>query len=191
MTGRTHDLAAFTSLSWAFITLPPESMTLATLVTCLGANFIGALYPDLDNASADLWKKVRGGHWLGKLIAPLLGGHRMITHSLVGLVVTGWLLSKLLMIVGGVLLVDMSLVWWAFMIGYVSHVFTDSLTKEGVPLFFPLPWDVGVPPIKALRVTTGARMEKFVVYPGLLLLTGYLYYQNYPQVLAFLQHQLH
>lgn len=183
-------MAAFTSLSWVFITVPPESVSLATLVTCLGANFMGALYPDLDNASADLWKKVRGGHWLGKLIAPLLGGHRMITHSLVGLVVTGWLVSKLLVIVGAVLLVDMKLVWWAFMIGYVSHLFTDSLTREGIPLLFPLPWSVGVPPIKSLRISTGGRMEKLVVYPGLLLVTGYLYYQHCPEVLSFLQHKL-
>lgn len=191
MTGRTHDLAAFSAASFVFVNYPPESISLATLVTSGFAVFLGGLFPDLDNASADFWEKIPGGSLIGKLIAPLLGGHRMISHSLIGVFLTGFLLDKLLFAISGVLLVDMTIVFWAFMVGYISHLAGDSLTKEGIPLFFPLPFNIGFPPLRLLRIETGGRMEKYLIYPGLMLATGYLYMQNYRTVINFLQNNLH
>jgi len=191
MTGRTHDLAAFTTLSFAFVYFPTPDISLFTLITALGANFIGGLFPDLDNASSNLWKKVRGGSILSRLISPLLGGHRMISHSLVGLMLTGFLLTHLLTALSKVLLVDMHVIWWSFMLGVVSHLATDALTKDGIPLLFPLPFQIGFPPFKFLRLQTGGRIEKSLVYPGLILTCGYLYFKNYSYVLDFLQNHLY
>lgn len=187
MTGRTHDLAAFTALNGAFIFLPLQSMSLATLVVALGANFIGGLAPDLDQSTSSLWKKFRGGNILGPLLSPLLGGHRLISHSLIGLLLAGFLLSKFLGMINQVLLVDMSIVWWAFMIGLTSHLVSDALTKEGIPLLFPLPISVGFPPIKAARITTGKLVEKSLVYPGLMLLNGYWFFNYSAKYLDFLK----
>jgi membrane-bound metal-dependent hydrolase YbcI (DUF457 family) len=182
MTGRTHDLFAMTGLVIALVYLPVPPMTLATAITTFGANFLGGLFPDLDNASADFWEKIRGGELIGKIIPPLLGGHRYITHSLLGMALVGWLLQKLLGVLGQIVLVDMTLVWWGFMMGMGSHLLADSMTKDGVMWFFPIPWRIGIPPVKALRIKTGGRLEKAMIFPGLVVINGYLLYQHYPRL---------
>jgi inner membrane protein len=182
MTGRTHDLFAMTGLTIVLIYVPVPAMTLATAMAGFGANFLGGLFPDLDNASAEIWDKMRGGRIVGKIMPPLLGGHRYITHSLAGMALTGWLLQKLLVVLGQIVLVDMNLVWWGFMIGMGSHLVADSLTREGVMWFFPIPWRIGFPPFKFLRIKTGGSLEKALIFPGLLVINGYLIYQHYPRL---------
>ena len=54
MTGRTHDLAAFTAMSYVLVTTPLEQMTLATAIVAFSVNMIGGLAPDLDQSSAPL-----------------------------------------------------------------------------------------------------------------------------------------
>lgn len=186
MTGRTHDLFAFTTLTYIIATQPLHKMTLATAAVAFGANMLGGLFPDLDEASADIWKKVRGGSIIGKLIQPLLGGHRLISHSILGIVITGWVLDKVLSYAKSFLIVDMQVVWWAFMLGYVSHLLIDTITKEGVPWFFPIPWKIGFPPFRFLRITTGELVEKSIVFPGLLILNGYIIYTHYSKFYDFL-----
>jgi inner membrane protein len=154
-------------------------MTLSTALVSLGSNFLGGLFPDLDNSTAEGWEHVRGGKTIGKIIPPLLGGHRYLTHSIFGLILFGWLLDKLLMLVGHVLIVDMHIVWWSFMLGYFSHLLMDTITKEGIMWLFPIPWHIGIPPFKALRLTTGGVVEKGLVFPGLIVLNGYLIWQHY------------
>lgn len=190
MTGRTHDLAAFTAISWVFVETGMPAMSLGTLLSAVAVGFLGGLFPDLDNASSDFWDKIPGGSLWGKVLSPLLGGHRMITHSLLGLGLAAWLVSWLLVRVGGFLVVDRQIVWGAFVVGYVSHLVADSVTKEGVPLFFPVPVRIGFPPVRWLRMETGEKLEKYLVYPGLLMAVVYVYASNYQQVLEFLQDKL-
>ncbi len=185
MTGRTHDLAAFTAINLLFVTQPIPTMTLATLVTALGATFIGGLTPDIDQPTADLWRRLPAGNIIGRLITPILGSHRMISHSFVGIYITGWLTEWVLTKVSGIVLVDMDIVWWAFMSGFVSHIVIDLLTIEGEPLLFPLPWKFGIPPIKRLRVKTGGMVEKTIIFPMLMVLNGYLVYTFYTRYLDF------
>jgi membrane-bound metal-dependent hydrolase YbcI (DUF457 family) len=52
------------------------------------------------------------------------------------------------------------------MIGYLSHLFSDAMTKEGLPLLFPLNINFGIPPFVPLRVTTGKWVENLAVYPA-------------------------
>ena len=179
MTGRTHDLAAFTAINLIFVTQPIPQMTLATFAVSIGANMIGGLLPDIDNATADIWDKIRGGSFVGKLIKPLIGGHRMLSHSLLGMGIVGFLLDRALIAVSDIFLIYMNIVFWATMIGYFSHLLTDSLTTQGVPWLFPIPIRFGFPPFKSLRIKTGGFMEKVIVFPGLILLNGYIIYKNY------------
>ena len=183
MTGRTHDLAAFTALNLVVINQPITHIGLPTALVALSANFIGGLAPDLDQPTADLWHRLPAGSLFGRLLSPLLGGHRFISHSIFGLVLFGVGLSYLLNLASHVLLVNMSLVWWAFMIGYFSHLIMDTLTTEGVPWLFPAPIKLGFPPIKVLRIKTGGLIEKYLVFPVLLILNGYLFYNLYPKYL--------
>jgi inner membrane protein len=188
MTGRTHDLAAFTALTVVVATQPMPQMSLATAVVALGANMLGGLVPDLDKSTSDLWNHIPAGSIIGSLIEPLMGCHRLISHSILGMVIIGFLIRQGLTVVNRVLLVDMNIVWWAVIIGYFSHLVTDTLTKEGVPWLFPIPVRIGFPPMKMLRLTTNGMLEKGLVFPGLILLNGYLIYQNYGKFLEFVKH---
>lgn len=186
MTGRTHDLAAFTALNYIVATQPLKEISLATMIVALGANFVGGLAPDIDQPTADLWRRIRGGTLIARLISPILGGHRFISHSLLGVFLWGWLLEKALAQIHTVLLVDMSIVWWAFMIGYVSHLVIDMLTKDGVPWLFPIPLRFGIPPLRVLRIHTGGLVEKSIVFPLLIVANGYLFYAFYTKYLILL-----
>ncbi len=73
------------------------------------------------------------------------------------------------------------------MIGVVSHLATDIITKDGLPLLWPLKWRFGIPPIKALRIRAGSFMENLVIFPGLLLYTFYLIYTHQDKVLFLLK----
>lgn len=186
MTGRTHDLAAFTALNLIFLIQPEiPRMTLATGIVAFSANMLGGLAPDLDQSTSTFWKKLPAGTVFGRILSPLFGGHRFISHSLLGIFLFGFLLDKLLFWASSFLIVDMNIVWWAFMIGFISHLFMDTFTHDGVPWLFPVPFNIGIPPFKFLRMKTGGFLEQVLVFPGLLLLNGYLIYTFYPIYLEF------
>ncbi|MEN9327193.1 MAG: hypothetical protein RI947_1 [Candidatus Parcubacteria bacterium] len=188
MTGQTHDLAAFTALSYVALTQPLNKMTLATALVALGANLIGGLTPDIDQPTAALWNRIPAGPVISRIFAPILGGHRFISHSLIGVALFGIGTHYALKIVNTVLLVDMHVVWWAFMIGFVSHLVMDMFTREGVPWLFPIPFYFGIPPLRFMRIKAGGMVEKSIIFPGLMALNGFMYYHYYGKVLEFLRH---
>src|SRR3954466_8567624 len=118
MTGRTHDLAAFTALSLTIIASPIPKMTLATALIAFGVNMIGGLAPDIDQPTGKLYHEFRGGGIAAKLITPLLGGHRYISHSLLGLFLFGFVAKEILALSSTFLIVDQNIIWWSFMIGF-------------------------------------------------------------------------
>ena len=169
MTGRTHDLAALAALAAVVSVNTPPSINLSTLLLALLANQIGGLFPDVDQPTAPFWRNLPIGNIFGKMFGRLAGGHRFITHSLIGVFLTGFALRAVLGFLTPILgHADTGFIWWAFMIGMLSHLFMDMLTKEGVPLLLPIPLHFGIPPLKALRITTGKWLEKLVVFPILL-----------------------
>lgn len=187
MTGRTHDTAAFTFLLAAVAFHPPGSLTTATLLLAILANQIGGIAPDIDQPTAPLWRNLPVGGLFGRTIDRLLGGHRFITHSLLGVWALGWLANFLLHFFQPVMPhVNITVVWWAFMLGVVSHLVMDSFTKEGVPWLLPIPVKFGIPPLKALRVTTGHFWENFVIFPALLVLNIIVCYGFYPTIATFI-----
>src|SRR4051812_22885893 len=170
MTARTHDLAAVTLLAVVVAVNPPPAITLSTFLIAMLANQIGGIAPDIDQPTAPFWRNLPVGHFFGKLVDKLLGGHRFLSHSLLGLALFGFLTNLLLHVLQPLMRhVDIHLVWQAFMIGMLSHLVMDTLTKEGVPWLLPIPVKFGLPPLKSLRITTGKSMEALVVFPLLLL----------------------
>lgn len=185
MTGRTHDLASFTALTFIIANYPLPQLSVATALVALGANMIGGLLPDIDNTTADIWEKIRGGDILKRIIRPLVGSHRMLSHSLLGLGLTGFLSKYILLWLGTFVIADMEIVWWSLIIGYISHLISDSLTTDGIALLLPFPFRFGLPPLKSLRIKTGGVMEKAVIFPGLIFFNGYLIYSKYPMFINF------
>lgn len=187
MTGRTHDLAAFTALNLAIIYLSMPQMSLATAIIAFGMCFIGGLAPDLDKPTSGFWDKIPAGSFFGRILQPFLGKHRHFSHSVLGFCLFSWLLKTLLTLISQIILVDMNIVWWGFVIGYLSHIIMDLLTIEGVPLLLPINYHFGFPPFKFLRIKTGKLMEKLLVFPGLITINIYLIYINYGKYLQFLK----
>ncbi len=186
MTARTHDLAAISALGYIVSTMPPRPLTLTTVIVAVIANQIGGIAPDIDQPTAPLWRNLPIGKYIGKLAGKMTGGHRFITHSLVGLVLFGLASQLLLKVLSPIMSsIDTGYVWWAFMIGVVSHLLLDTITKEGVPWLLPIPVKIGFPPLKALRITTGKMGEKSI-FVFLLIVDVWYVSVNYPALVAFL-----
>jgi len=187
MIARTHDVAAITLLAAVVLSQPLHSVTIATAVTALIANQLGGIAPDIDQPTAPFWRNLPVGGIFGKFIGKMMGGHRFLSHSLVGLVLFGVAAELLLSLLHPIMpKVDTELVWWAFMIGVFSHLIMDSFTKEGVPWLLPIPIKFGIPPLRRLRVTTGKAVEHFVVLPVLIGLGVWLFAANYTVISVFI-----
>jgi inner membrane protein len=155
------------------------------------ANLIGGITPDIDQPTAPFWRNLPVGKYFGRIFAAVQGGHRFLTHSLLGLFLFGLAAHWLLVFFHPVMPnVDIGLVWWAFMIGMLSHLIMDSFTKEGVPWLLPLPFKFGFPPIKSLRITTDKKVENLIIFPGLLAFNAWLYFINSQEILDIIHHHI-
>jgi inner membrane protein len=191
MTGRTHDLAAITALGALVFIEPVRSFTLATALTAMLANQIGGILPDIDQPTAPFWRNLPVGKYFGRIFGTLLGGHRFLTHSLLGIALFGLLARMLLAFIHPLMPhVDVGLVWWAFIVGIVSHLVMDSFTKEGVPWFLPIPIKIGFPPARSMRVTTGKFAEVLLIFPGLIALDIWFCASHYHYLLTFVHQHL-
>jgi len=167
MTARTHDAFAFASLITVATFYPPENISILTFFAAVVGNIIGGLIPDMDQASNRLWDLLPLGDTLAKVFRRIFFRHRTLSHSILGMVIIynifDWVLPRLLNPVH----VDPHIVFISIMIGYASHLLADSLTKDGLPLFFPLPFEIGIPPFRFMRITTGKWVENLLVLPGI------------------------
>ncbi|MCL5091093.1 MAG: metal-dependent hydrolase [Patescibacteria group bacterium] len=187
MTSRTHDLFAFASLVTVAAYYPPASLNLITAAACLVGNIIGSLIPDMDQATNRLWDLLPGGDYLGKFFKKLFLSHRTLSHSFIGFFLLyhllSWLLPKLL----NSNFINVSLVISAVMIGLVSHLLLDAFTEEGLPLFFPLTWKIGFPPLKEWRIKTGKWFEKFIVFPVIVIYLFLFFINNKGVIISILK----
>lgn len=184
-------MAAITALGVVILSQPVRTVSLATAIVAVFANLIGGITPDIDQPTAPLWRNLPVGKFFGKIFDKLLGGHRFLTHSILGLALFGYLSHWLLVFLHPIMLpVNNGLVWWAFMIGMVSHLVMDTFTKEGVPWLLPIPIKFGVPPLKDLRITTGKAFETFGVFPLLIVFNAVWYHAHYQQLLNLLRHHI-
>lgn len=177
-------LAAFWILTQYPISLGP---TLA--IFAIFAVMIGALTPDLDQPSANLLRRTIGGKFIHKLFTAFSGGHRHFTHAIVGIIFIGlllrWLTTRYLL---PEFHTSALALWYAFMIGYISHPIADTLTDHGVPWLWPLPWSIKIPPgPEQLRVTTGSFVENILVRGALLIAIGFLLTTHWVTLLALFQ----
>jgi len=187
MTSRTHDMIGFASLITVAANFPPENLNVNTAIASLIGCTIGSLIPDMDQATNRLWDLLPAGNFLGRIFRNLMLEHRTISHSILG----GYILYKILSFVILHLInpnyVDIELVTISIMVGFVAHVCADMLTKEGVPLLFPLPFKIGFPPIKALRITTGKFVEKVLIFPGVIVYLIWFVAYHRVQLLSLLK----
>ncbi|KKQ75671.1 MAG: Membrane protein containing DUF457, transmembrane [Candidatus Woesebacteria bacterium GW2011_GWB1_38_5b] len=171
MTARTHDTFALALLTTAAVYYPPANLNIPTLFGVLVGSVVGSLIPDMDQGSNRLWDMLPAGNTVGKIFRRLFLGHRTISHSLLGFYLFFKFFEFVLPKFLNTTVINTNLVFASIMIGIASHLIADALTKDGIPLFFPLSIKVGIPPIKAFRVKTDTWVEHFLVLPAVV---GYL-----------------
>lgn len=167
MTARTHDVIAFAMLATAAIYFPPNDINTPTIIASIIGNIVGSLIPDMDQASNRLWDLLPAGDYIGRVLRRVFLGHRTLSHSLLGFYffykLFEFILPKFLN--AGVL--NIEIVFASIMIGIFSHLVADAVTKDGIPLLFPIKFKFGFPPFSFLRIKTGGFLENFVVLPGI------------------------
>ncbi|PID32056.1 hypothetical protein CR970_02600 [Candidatus Saccharibacteria bacterium] len=191
MTARTHDVAALTLLILYVLAVPQQEHTVGTVLAALLANQLGGIAPDIDQPTAPLWRNLPVGRYLGKVFGALVGGHRFLCHSLVGVALFGLGAMLLLQAMQPAMPhINIQFVWVAFVLGVLSHLIMDSLTKEGVPWLLPIPIKFGFPPVRKWRVTTGKWRENMLILPGLIAFTSWLCASQYNTIVAIIQNNL-
>jgi membrane-bound metal-dependent hydrolase YbcI (DUF457 family) len=113
-----------------------------------------AMLPDIDNPKA----------FIGRIFFFVSGpldrtlGHRTFTHSFLAMFLLGAVSFLSLFLYSRSLLAPMPLTF-TFMLAYFSHIFFDSMTKQGVLAYYPSRlW--GVFPLRhSWRIRTGSRIE--------------------------------
>lgn len=185
MLGTTHQMVALLTALWWLITYP---LSLGPVVGTMSviAVMVGALTPDLDHPTANIWRRLLGGRAIGNIFQAFSGGHRHMTHSVLGMVGIGWLTHWLMLTLLTPSFHDEArVIWFAFMIGYISHPIADTLTDIGVPWFWPLKWHIRIPPgPEEVRVTTGSLVERLLVRGGILVAAGFLLSRHWPILLG-------
>jgi inner membrane protein len=160
------------------LSLPPlvSPVGLPALIGFLVAALIGGTAPDLDKPK----------RWWARLLAhTAFGGHRHLSHSLIGLILASVIAAIALRQIASALGVSPTPAFLGFVAGYVSHLVLDSLTVEGVPWLFPIPLYLGFPPVSNLRIRTGSLVEQFLVMPALLALISWVGFQAGAVLLAW------
>jgi inner membrane protein len=178
MVARTHNIISFAALVVVATYTPPSSLNFLTLLGALIANIVGTLSPDIDQASDKLWNLVPGGGLVGRIFRPFFLGHRNLSHSLLGTYIYFKVIKFVLWKILNPAFVSIDLIIAAMMIGFIAHLLADSITTEGVPLFFPIKIKVGFPPMSSLRIKTGSWVENWLVFPGVLIFLAWFGMQH-------------
>jgi len=140
MLGKTHLVGGL--IAGALIVPYVTTSSSELFIACAG---LGALLPDIDSPNSLFGRKIKP---ISYLIQSTMG-HRGIFHSL--------FIAAVLFIALQILLPNYAL---AITIGYLSHLLLDMLTPSGVPLFWPLSFNISLPVVK-----TGSLVEKIIFYP--------------------------
>jgi membrane-bound metal-dependent hydrolase YbcI (DUF457 family) len=121
---------------------------------------LASFLPDLDHPMSTVGRYIPG--W----IRHLMGGHRMLSHSLLAVGSAWWLTGYLL---------ENPIIANAVAVGWGVHIFLDMLTKQGAGLLYPLTR-------RKFRIgwmTTGSEAEDWFVTGmkavGFLVFVGYGY----------------
>lgn len=183
MTYKTHLSAGLLFSSTYFLLINQINLSPILILGLAVSAILGASTPDLDTPTGGLWQKIPGGGILSRIIHPVfIGGHRHLSHSIIGLGIFTGIFYLLLKTIPYETITDNSkFIILAYAIGYVSHIIADMFTESGVPLLFPWDYHFGIPPapFEKVRIKTGRWFENFVIYPIINLLLLILLYKSF------------
>lgn len=161
MLGKNHIVVGLASYAVAGSLLLETPTTFINVFGFIMA-FVGSLLPDIDHPGSKLGKTVP---FISYPISKIFG-HRGITHSL-------------LMVVALIFVIDhymdveyYGVIVFGLIVGYISHLFADYLTKAGIPLFYPHKKSFRIP---LFSFRTGSFIEYFVTYSIVILSVSFFF----------------
>jgi membrane-bound metal-dependent hydrolase YbcI (DUF457 family) len=160
MMGHTHWVIG--AASWlGVLAFTPVYHNGATVFGGTAIAAVSALCADIDTKNSMASKAlgpITGA--LSYLIRTLFGGHRKITHSILGIILVAACVYALTTGFHWPLWIE-----GAIMAGWASHVAADMITREGCPLL----WPISKKKYGLHLVTTGKRAEKYLIRPSALI----------------------
>ncbi|MBI2589964.1 metal-dependent hydrolase [Candidatus Berkelbacteria bacterium] len=169
MTDKTHQILGLATATVGFFVIHPDiDLTWSVAGTLLFGSFFGSILPDIDQPTSNFWDSVPLGKIINRPLAKTLGGHRNLSHSILGFLlftwIVGWLFTALIRpdsFVSQVIFLE------SFQLGFIAHLIADSVTVQGIPVFWPLGGNMGFPPrpLHGARILTGKWFENLVVFP--------------------------
>lgn len=167
MTDKTHQMIGLTAASAVFLLNDPQPVTLSIAASVVVGSFLGSLAPDIDQPTASLWRNIPlGGIW-GRIVSECLGGHRNLSHSILGVFLFGLLMDWVIRFLPAGWGLAPDLLYISALIAFIAHLAADSITVMGIPLLWPWGRNMGFPPIPfdGARIITGKWFENLVVLP--------------------------
>lgn len=146
MTGKTH-MAIGTAVT-AGILIQADAKSAVLMIGAMAGSMVGSLFPDIDTPQSTIGRKCLP---VSVILNHMLG-HRGVLHSPFFAGAAG-VMCYLLAVKIPVALITFFL--QGMMIGWVMHLAADFLTKQGLPIFYPLSkkhYGIGI-------VTTGGILD--------------------------------
>lgn len=137
MLGRTHQIGGLTAgiaVGTYVLRLPFEPGMVTIIFTLLGSAVIGGMFPDIDHPSSMIGRSFRP---VSRMVSKTLG-HRGMTHTLLfnlAIPTLAYLIANVMIPPNWHEISNTAII--GFTAGYASHLFLDSLTPQGIPLFAP------------------------------------------------------
>lgn len=187
MTGKTHQIIGISTGLVIYLNLTEPVYSPVNFATVTIGSYFMSLLPDLDRHEAKFWQSIPYGKAFGKIVDPFIK-HRNFSHSIIGVLIFGWLLWQVLQIIPLYWGIDKTIVFAPMMGAYISHLMFDLITVEGIPLLFPYGVMLGFPPkpLHGIRVLTGKWFENLVIFPLanlVLLIIIFIYWSNIKSIL--------
>jgi inner membrane protein len=183
MVGKSHQLVGFASVYSLALLTNAGHLNTQTLIASIFLITLGSLTPDLDSQENKLYTLIPIGHKLFSEIGErAFGKHRSISHSLIGITIFGYVSHFLIYKIPPENGFWLDALWYSYFVSLVSHLVADALTKDGIPLLWPIKWKFGFPPLKGLRMRTGGFVEIFIVRTLILVYLCGLTYFYWPAV---------
>ena len=183
MLGRTHQLIGISAGLATFLYYFPVQYSPATFGTAMVAAHLASLLPDIDQPASMIWRSLPGGRIAGEIVNPFLQ-HRNLTHSILGSILIGFGIHKILTYFPSYWGVHTNVVFIVAMVSYISHLLADMVTVEGMPLLFPAQRMFGIPPhpFAGLRIETGHWFENLLIFPSVNVVLFGLIYVGWPLI---------
>ncbi len=175
MVGKSHQLVGFVSVYTYAVIMQTPHLNPQTVIAAVLLISLGSLTPDLDSQENKIYQIVPIGQRLFAEVGErAFGRHRSISHSILGVAILWYLSHWLIFMIPEANGFNLQALWLAYVISLISHLFADAITKDGIPLLWPIKFRFGIPPLKFMRMKTGGWTEVFIVRSLLVVWVIYL-----------------